>query len=105
LSLIVATEIFFSTRGGTMNQFGKGLLASLAIASGYAEAAQNVHQSTTLKGPVLALAIGPSQARVLVNQVNARQGESVTRTVVIRKPVIAIAPPLTRVTVRIGSDK
>ena len=74
------------------------------LAGASSQAAQNVHQTTTIKAPVFALAIGPAKARVLINQVSARPGESVSRTVVVRKPVVAVALPFTKVTVRIGAN-
>lgn len=69
---------------------GIALIAFTAVAG-----AKTTQQSTTLRAPVAAIAIGPSHASV---DINVNRGGS--HTVVVRKPLIAVSTPFRSMHIR-----
>lgn len=84
-------------------------LSLLAMFSGLACAnaaiAQGIQQTTTLRAPVTAIALGPSKAKVEINVVNATRTANINRNIVIKKSITAIATPFSNTTIRVGADR
>ena len=72
-------------------------IALVAVTGAPAYAGQ---QTTVLRKPVAAVAIGPSQAKLTINQLSGT-GVDGTRHVTVRKPVLVLAHPLRRAQTRI----
>lgn len=67
--------------------------------------AQGIQQTTSLHAPITAIAIGPAQARVVINSIKSPSPINISRNVSIRKPITVVARPFTNVTVRIAADR
>lgn len=57
-------------------------------------------QTTVLLKPVTAIAIGPSRAKLIINELSGARVDG-TRHVTVRKPVLVLAHPLRRSNTRI----
>ena len=75
----------------------KQVLVGAALTALAAAAGAQTIQSTTVRAPIAAVAIGPSSASVNVN-VN-RSGN---HTVVVRKPLIAVSTPFFSMHIRVN---
>ena len=72
-------------------------LVAVAVAGPPAFAGE---QTTVLRKPVAAVAIGPSQAKLTINELSGA-GVDGTRHVTVRKPVLVLAHPLRRAQTRV----